>query len=276
MRKKISIILGILFVFLTIFAGCINSNRETNTNNTKNNSVPIAIILAPEKAYFGDKIMFDASDSYDTNGNIVSYEWKFGDGQTSQGKKVDHIFQFENEFEIEYPLIYTVVLCVKDNDDYLKIAEQQIMLFPSKYMFYLTAGKLTVNKPALNEDKIQASGKFKLNSAQETIYELENSIKLKGCEWNATIYIKKPILAEVDKVIITLYNKTGVEISNGKTSFKRFEFWKDKEVLIKGEIAKEEEFKSAKISVYGISLGKKISILYGADKASCICFNFIT
>jgi len=274
-RKKISITIGLLFVFLAFFSGCINSNKETNPIDSKDNSAPIAVITAPEKAYFEDKIIFDASDSYDTNGNIVSYEWNFGDGQTSEGKKVEHIFKFENNFEIEYPLIYTVILCVKDNDDLLKIAEHQIMLSPSRYMFYLTPGKLIVNKPDLYQDTLDTTGKLRLNPAQELSYELENSIKIQECKWNATIYMKKPILAGLDRIIITIYNKTGIEISKGETFFKKFEIWKEKTILIKGDIPNIEEIKSVKISVYGLLLGKKINIFYGADKASYICFNFI-
>ena len=46
----------------------------------------------------------------------MSYKWDFGDGQTAKGKKVEYIFEFENELDILYPLIYTVILSVKDND----------------------------------------------------------------------------------------------------------------------------------------------------------------
>ena len=220
--------------------------------------------------------MFGASESYDSDGKIVSYEWDFRDEHTAEGKKVEHTFKFENEFDIEYPLIYTVLLCVKDNDESFKLVEHQIMLFPSEYMFYLDSGKITTNKPSLNEDITGASGKFKLNPAQEISYELEDCIKIQKCKWNATIHMKKPILTVVDQVTVTLYNKTGVEISKDETSFGRFEFWKEKAVLIKGETDKQEEFKSAKISLYGFSLGKKISILYGDEKASQICFDFTT
>lgn len=43
---------------------------------------------------------------------------------------------------------------------------------------------------------------------------------------------------------------------------------------LKGAFDKEEEFKTVKIAVYGFSIGKKISILYGGEKASHICFDF--
>ena len=37
-------------------------------------------------------VQFDASESYDADGEIVSYVWDFGDGATAEGMNVDHIF----------------------------------------------------------------------------------------------------------------------------------------------------------------------------------------
>lgn len=277
MNKKIIIILTLIVVSIIVLSGCINNeNASKPNNNNSNNSAPFTIITAPKQAYFGNPIVFDASESYDPGGKIVSYKWDFRDGQTAEGKKVEHTFKFENEFDIEYPLIYTVLLCVKDNDECSKLVEHQIMLFPSEYIFYLDSGKIITNKPSLNEEKIRVSGRFKLNPAQEVSYELEDCIVIQKCKWHATIHMKKPILTVIDQVIVTLYNKTGVEISNVGTSFGRFKFWKDKAVFIEGETNKKEEFKSAKLSVYGFSLGKKISIFYGDDTASQICFDFTT
>ena len=98
----------------------------------------------------------------------MSYKWDFGDGQTAKGKKVEYLSEFENELDILYPLIYTVILSVKDNDENLKIIEYRIMLFPSVYMFYLYSGKITAEKPILKEDTIGASGKFKFKPVQES------------------------------------------------------------------------------------------------------------
>jgi PKD repeat protein len=52
---------------------------------------------------------FDASSSYDPDGEIVSYQWDFGDGQIASGEKVSHGFSTCGE--------YTVTLMVTDNDD---------------------------------------------------------------------------------------------------------------------------------------------------------------
>lgn len=52
-------------------------------------------------------ITFDASDSTD-DGEIVSYDWNFGDGHTDTGKVVKHRYL--------WPGTYNVVLTVTDND----------------------------------------------------------------------------------------------------------------------------------------------------------------
>lgn len=51
---------------------------------------------------------FDASESYDPDGSIVSYEWNFGDGNTGSGITANHTYVSDGT--------YTVVLTVKDND----------------------------------------------------------------------------------------------------------------------------------------------------------------
>ena len=55
------------------------------------NRVPIASFEV-DKYWVGiqDPIEFDASDSYDTDGEIVQYIWSFGDGTTGEGMVVEH------------------------------------------------------------------------------------------------------------------------------------------------------------------------------------------
>lgn len=53
-------------------------------------------------------IKFNGSDSYNTDGTIVSYVWDLGDGSTATGISVDHTYTSTGT--------YTVTLTVKDND----------------------------------------------------------------------------------------------------------------------------------------------------------------
>ena len=55
------------------------------------------------------EVSFDASSSSDPDGNLVSYEWTFGDGGTATGVRVTHTYADGGIFEVE--------LTVKDNRD---------------------------------------------------------------------------------------------------------------------------------------------------------------
>jgi len=47
------------------------------------------------------EIYFDASNSYDPDGDIISYSWNFKDGNTGNGKIVNHTFSSIGSYKIE-------------------------------------------------------------------------------------------------------------------------------------------------------------------------------
>ncbi len=53
------------------------------------------------------EISFDASESYDEDGRIISYNWDFGDGETAIGSSISHRFASFGSYEVR--------LSVKDN-----------------------------------------------------------------------------------------------------------------------------------------------------------------
>jgi len=65
--------------------------------------------IDPFQAPIDYPIRFDASDSYDSDGEIVSFHWDFGDGTTALGEIVEHIFPEER-------VRYRVVLTITDAD----------------------------------------------------------------------------------------------------------------------------------------------------------------
>ncbi|MBN1444154.1 MAG: PKD domain-containing protein, partial [Planctomycetes bacterium] len=44
-------------------------------------------------------VLFDASRSVDPDGEIIRYEWRFGDGRTAEGRIVTHIYLSAGEYE---------------------------------------------------------------------------------------------------------------------------------------------------------------------------------
>jgi len=73
------------------------------------NAPPNAVFDAPDKALPGDALEFNATESYDPDGDIVSYSWFVSDGTRLSGKKVTHRFNKEGTF--------TITLTVKDNSN---------------------------------------------------------------------------------------------------------------------------------------------------------------
>jgi DNA/RNA endonuclease G (NUC1) len=69
---------------------------------------PLGEITEPVAGLEGAPIAFDASNSVDPNGTVVSYAWDFGDGNTGTGVVASHTYQVFGS--------YTARLVVVDND----------------------------------------------------------------------------------------------------------------------------------------------------------------
>jgi len=85
------------------------------------NSAPIAHIAASVLA--GESpllVSFDGSASVDLDGRVVAYRWSFGDGETDEGRTVDHVFAPRS------PTTYTVTLEVEDNGGKIGTMQQSI------------------------------------------------------------------------------------------------------------------------------------------------------
>lgn len=69
---------------------------------------PVAeFVWTPESARVGVELVFDGSASYAPSGEIMSYAWDFGDGNTAEGVTASHAY--------EEPGRYTVNLAVRDD-----------------------------------------------------------------------------------------------------------------------------------------------------------------
>jgi hypothetical protein len=76
---------------------------------------PIAVISAKTYAFVNMSMVFDAANSTDSDGDIVSYSWNFGDGSVGSGVTVFHVFNTTGTF--------TVSLLVTDDDELTDVDE---------------------------------------------------------------------------------------------------------------------------------------------------------
>ncbi len=85
----------------------LSNSISTKQIIVKINSVPIANAGVDEIICTGDIIMLDASASYDADGDLLKYEWDFGDSTTASGITVNKNYNL--------PGLYEVKLKVTDN-----------------------------------------------------------------------------------------------------------------------------------------------------------------
>ena len=76
--------------------------------NVLDTEPPIAnFTYSPENPVVNQTVTFNASSSYDPDGNITNYEWDFGDGTNGTGEMVNHSYSSTGN--------YTVILTITDD-----------------------------------------------------------------------------------------------------------------------------------------------------------------
>ena len=104
------------------------SSRWSNTlvMNTRSSErqPPIAILSAtPTEIIEGESVSFSAEASRDTDGELVSYDWNFGDGDTGTGLYVEHAYTHSGH--------YTASLTVTDTDNLFATDTADITVEPT-------------------------------------------------------------------------------------------------------------------------------------------------
>jgi PKD repeat protein len=102
---------GIYTVALAVYEDDGDSHTETKVdyiNVTRVNQPPVSDPNGPYIGTEGVTIAFNGSGSYDPDGSIASYDWDFGDGNTSNEENPTHTYAQNGT--------YTVTLNVTDDD----------------------------------------------------------------------------------------------------------------------------------------------------------------
>ena len=88
MKAKPSTVIVLLLTSLALFSGCAALNSPPAASFTCN----------PPSGGAPLSVSFNASGSYDTDGNIVSYQWSFGDGSSGSEAELTHTYQNAGSF----------------------------------------------------------------------------------------------------------------------------------------------------------------------------------
>ena len=213
MKNKIKIITALIISLSILLSGCIN-NDGNNDDQSDIGSIetipPISQITAPDLGFFGKEIEISAKKSYDPDGNIITYNWIFGDNQTDEGVTITHIFEQNYDItKVSFPVKFEVTLEIIDNDNLVNYSVHYIDLYPEKYQYYMTSNNLVLEKPSSDFDTLKASlGIATIYPTKEYAFKLNNPVILYPCDWTVTIYIEKPIITLFNKLSLSLYNKT--------------------------------------------------------------------
>jgi len=106
MKKKYYFV--ILFLILAIFLSGCSGNGGPTSPITLNQSPTASFTANPTSGVAPLEVTFNASNSSDPDGNIISYAWDFKDGNTGSGQTVNHTFSSTGSYNVE--------LIVTDNE----------------------------------------------------------------------------------------------------------------------------------------------------------------
>jgi PKD repeat protein/predicted transcriptional regulator len=165
-------------------------------NITVTNMAPVAKVSAISVVHEDDPIRFDGRSSYDTDGEIISYRWDFGDGTVAEGQQVTHTYSFHGE--------YTARLTLKDDLGSEAWADREITVVNMAPEIKLTGDRVgTVGKDML----------FDASQTQDTASDLP-SLDFRWDYGDGTIGHGKTVLHAFEKagdydVVLTVTDDDG-------------------------------------------------------------------
>ena len=109
----------------------------TDINIANINDVPVAVAGHDQTIHLGDIISFNASSSYDVDGDALSFVWDFGDGTTGAGVSSEHKYLNVG--------VYDVTLSVDDGNEGEAIDTLKVTVEPAQASIVMTIDSLKVD-----------------------------------------------------------------------------------------------------------------------------------
>ena len=72
-----------------------HAHTESKTIAVENRPPLASCKLSSDAPIVGERIQFDASGSFDLDGDLIDFRWEFGDGETAHGTRVSHVYNEE-------------------------------------------------------------------------------------------------------------------------------------------------------------------------------------
>jgi len=96
MKRAGAVVLIVVIGMLVVLSGCSPTTQKE----------PLAMFSATTSAQLIPfTASFDATPSYDPDGNIASYLWDFGDGGAGHGPVVDHTYESDGQYVVKLTVI---------------------------------------------------------------------------------------------------------------------------------------------------------------------------
>lgn len=115
-------------------SGDISAEVEVTVAEQPENQPPQAnFTYSPVSPVRGDTVYFNGGLSSDPDGDVVSWEWDFGDGSTGSGKRTTHVFYWEGTESRSF----NVLLTITDNLGATAVTSQTITVQPGAVNAFL-------------------------------------------------------------------------------------------------------------------------------------------
>ena len=174
MRRATVLLTASLFLF-TALAGCLETLSSDSPPTVTMNVSPSGTVKV------GDTVQFSATGSSDPDGDPLSFNWKFGDGDVGTGQTASHVYNSQGTFTAE--------LCVSSTD--FEICEEREIIVAAADAAEPTASIVTYKDSSCQGDD-PPSGTFilawiceeEMDTSDESI-DATTTIQLDGSDSSA-------------------------------------------------------------------------------------------